>query len=199
MKNKKLQYWVRVTLFAAVLLLLTVTGLGYIRTPVLNITILTVPIAVCAITLGPLAGAVLGLVFGLTSAWSAVSGGGGMTTLLFQYQAFGTLVLCIVPRVLMGWLCGLFYRALKRTIGENTFTVCLGNIAAPLLNCVLFMGTLVLMFSHTPVFAQIAGEKSAWLFVWGVFLSNGIAETIISGVIGTAVSKTLLLFLKLRD
>ncbi len=199
MKNRKLQYWVRVTLFAAVLLLMTLTGLGYIRTPILNITILTVPIAVCAITLGPGAGAVLGLVFGLTSAWSAVSGGGGMTTLLFQYQAFGTLVLCILPRVLMGWLCGLVYCGLKRVMGENVFSICLGSIAAPLLNCVLFMGALVLMFSNTPVFAQIAGGKSAWLFVWGVFLSNGIAETVACGIIGTAVTKALLVFLKKRN
>ncbi len=199
MKNTKLQYWVRVTLFAAVLLLMTVTGLGYIRTPVLNITILTVPIAVAAITLGPGAGAVMGLVFGLTSAWSAVSGSGGMTTLLFNYQAFATLVLCIVPRVLMGWLCGLAYRGAKRLLGDNVFAVCIGSIAAPLLNAALFMGTLVLMFSHTPVFAQIAGEKSAWMFVWGVFLSNGIAETITCGIIGTAVSKALLVFLKKRN
>ena len=86
MKSTKLQYWLRVTLFAAILLLLALTPLGYIRTPILNITILTVPIAIGAIALGPTAGAVLGFVFGLTSAWSAISGGGGMTTLLFQYH-----------------------------------------------------------------------------------------------------------------
>ena len=199
MKNTKLQYWLRVTHFAAILLLLALTPLGYIRTPILNITILTVPIAICAIALGPTAGAVLGFVFGLTSAWSAISGGGGMTTLLFNYNAVGTLVLCIVPRTLMGWLCGLVYKGAHRAFGDNIVSTILGSISAPLLNTALFMGTLVLLFSQSPVFAQIAGEKTAWLFVWGVFLSNGIAETIICGIIGTAVSKTLLLVLKLRE
>ncbi len=196
MKNKNLQYWMRVTFFAAILLLMTMTGLGYIKTPILNVTILTVPIAVCAVTMGPTAGAVLGLVFGLTSAWSAISGSGGMTTLLFNYNVFGTMVLCIVPRVLMGWLCGLSYVGAKKVVGDNVFSVILGSIAAPLLNTVLFLGTLVLLFSSTPVFQQIAAGKSAWLFIWGVFLSNGIAEILTCGVIATAVSKALLVFLK---
>ena len=199
MKSTKLQYWLRVTLFAAILLLLALTPLGYIRTPILNITILTVPIAIGAIALGPTAGAVLGFVFGLTSAWSAISGSGGMTTLLFQYQPWWTMVLCIVPRTLMGWLCGLVYKGAKRTIGDNIGSIILGSISAPLLNAALFMGTLVLLFSHSPVFAQIAGGKTAWMFVWGVFLSNGLLETILCGIIGAAVSKTLLLFIKLRE
>lgn len=199
MKNAKLQYWIRLTLFAAILLLMTATGLGYIKTPILNITILTVPIAVAAITLGPTAGAVMGLIFGLTSAWSAVSGSGGMTTLLFNYHAVGTLVLCIVPRVLVGWLCALVYRGVKQIAGDNIVGVILGSISAPLLNAALFMGALVLMFGATPVFAQIAAGKSAWMFVWGVFVSNGIAETITCGIIATAVSKALLVFMKKKN
>ncbi len=199
MKHANLQYWVRLTLFAAILLLMVATGLGYIRTPILNVTILTVPIAVAAITLGPGAGAIMGLIFGLTSAWSAVSGGGGMTTLLFNYQAVGTLILCIVPRTIMGWLCGLTYKAMYRMFGDHVFSVCVGSIAAPLLNTILFLGTLVAMFSHSPIFVQIAGEKSAWLFVWGVFVSNSIAEIVTCGILSTAVAKALLVFLKKRN
>lgn len=200
MKNAKLQYWIRLTLFAAILLLMTATGLGYIKTPILNVTILTVPIAVAAITLGPTAGAVMGLIFGLTSAWSAISGSGGMTTLLFNNaNALGTLALCILPRALMGWLCGLVYQGAKRVLGDNIISVILGSISAPLLNTVLFLGSLVLLFSSSPVFAQIAAGKSAWMFVWGVFVSNGIAEAITCGIIATAVSKALLVFLKKKN
>ncbi len=58
---------VELALLTAVILLLAFTPLGYIRTAGLEITLIVVPVAVGAVTLGPAAGAVLGGVFGITS------------------------------------------------------------------------------------------------------------------------------------
>ena len=54
-------------LFAAVLLLMAYTPLGYLNIGPLAITLNVIPVALAAITLGPVGGAAMGAVFGLTS------------------------------------------------------------------------------------------------------------------------------------
>ena len=58
---------VEMALLTAVIILLAFTPLGYIRTLGFEITLIVVPVTVGAVTLGPAAGAVLGVVFGVTS------------------------------------------------------------------------------------------------------------------------------------
>lgn len=63
-------------LFAAVLLLMAYTPLGYLNIGPLAITFNVIPVALAAITLGPVGGVAMGAVFGLTSfcnasAWEA--------------------------------------------------------------------------------------------------------------------------------
>ena len=54
-------------LFAALLAVMAFTPLGYIPTGAFNITLMFLPVIFGAIAIGPAAGAVLGLLFGLTS------------------------------------------------------------------------------------------------------------------------------------
>ena len=51
----------------AIILIMAFTPLGYIKTAGIEITLIVVPVAVGAVTLGPAAGAILGGVFGLAS------------------------------------------------------------------------------------------------------------------------------------
>ena len=61
-------------LFAAVLLLMAYTPLGYLNIGPLAITFNVIPVALAAITLGPVGGAAMGAVFGLTSFHPQTSG-----------------------------------------------------------------------------------------------------------------------------
>ena len=54
-------------LMTAILLLMAYTPLGYLNIGPLAITFNVIPVAVAAITLGPVGGAIVGSVFGLTS------------------------------------------------------------------------------------------------------------------------------------
>mgnify|MGYP002231725940 CR=1 FL=1 len=65
---------VELAMMIAIILLMSFTPLGYLRTPGLSITLLTIPVAVGAIILGPKGGAVCGLAFGATSFYMAVTG-----------------------------------------------------------------------------------------------------------------------------
>ena len=60
-------------LLTGVLLLMSVTPLGYFHTFGLDISLMMVPVAIGAMLMGPKAGAWLGLIFGATSFYQAVT------------------------------------------------------------------------------------------------------------------------------
>ena len=58
------RFLTQLALLAAVIILMALTPIGYIRTPILTVTLITIPVAVGAMLLGPKGGAICGLVFG---------------------------------------------------------------------------------------------------------------------------------------
>lgn len=69
-------------LLTGVLLLMSVTPLGYFHTFGLDISLMMVPVAIGAMLMGPKAGAWLGLIFGATSFYQAVTGSSAFSTML---------------------------------------------------------------------------------------------------------------------
>lgn len=148
MKNRTNIRWLtQLALLVAILLVLNYTPLGYLQIGPLSASLLTVPVAIGAMTMGPTAGAILGGVFGATSFIQAVEGKSAMGAALFQVSPFGTFVVCFVARVLVGLCAGLIFAALRKAMPKNEKLCCfLGGLAAPVLNTVFFMGFLVLIF-----------------------------------------------------
>src|SRR5665811_933425 len=97
-------YLVRLAVLAVILFLLEFTGVGYIKTPGIELTIMQVPVIVGAIILGSGAGAILGGLFGLTSFWQAVSGKSAFGLMLFNMNPLGAFLTTIPTRILMGLL-----------------------------------------------------------------------------------------------
>ena len=93
-KKFSTKYLVEMALLVAIILIMAFTPIGYIRTAGLEITLIVVPVAVGAVTLGPAAGAILGGVFGITSFiqcfgmspfGAALLGINGFLTFLYAY------------------------------------------------------------------------------------------------------------------
>ena len=64
MKNRTNTRWLtQLALLVAVLLVMNYTPLGYLQVGPLSMSLLTIPVAIGAMTLGPVAGAILGGVF----------------------------------------------------------------------------------------------------------------------------------------
>ena len=105
---------VELALMIAIIIIMSLTPLGYIRTPGLSITLLTVPVAVGAVLLGPTGGAICGLAFGLTSFYMALTGESAFSSMLLSISPIGTVVTCILPRVLEGWLSGLLFKVMYK-------------------------------------------------------------------------------------
>ena len=101
MKNNDLRTLTRLALLVAIELVMKAIGLGSVPMGPLYMSFLTLPIAVGAITMGPVAGAVLGGVFGAVSFYDAVTGASAMTGALFQVSPVNTFILCVGSMVLV--------------------------------------------------------------------------------------------------
>ena len=71
-KQFNTKFMVELAMMIAIIVVMSLTPLGYIKLPGLTITFLTVPVAVGAILLGPIGGIVCGATFGLTSLYQAI-------------------------------------------------------------------------------------------------------------------------------
>lgn len=190
--QSKTSKMVQLALLTAIILLMAFTPIGYIRTPGLEITLIVVPVAVGAIILGPMSGAILGGVFGLTSFIQAFGGPFGLA--LLSISPVATFILCFIPRVLMGWLTGLIFIAVKKIDKTRSISYVAASLASPLLNTVFFMGTLVLFFYHTEYIQGIAtdfGTKNVIAFMLVFVGINALIEAGVCFVLGTAISKTI--------
>lgn len=198
MKNntKSTLYMVELALMVAIIFIMAFTPLGYLRTPGLSITFLTVPVAVGAIILGPKGGAVCGLAFGLTSFIQSMIGG-SFGTMLLSINPVGTAFTCIVPRILEGWLCALIFLAMKKVSKNGSYFV--ASLACPLLNTLFFMSSLVLIFYNTEYiqgFVTSLGVSNPLMFVVAFVGVQGLIEAGVCFVIASVVSRTLALALK---
>ena len=145
---------VRLAILIAILLLMAFTPLGYIRFGGLEITFLTVPVIIGAIILGPVEGAILGGVFGLTSFFQCFGMSPFGATLL-SINPVLTFIVCFFPRTLMGLCCGLIFKGLS--VIDKTKIVSFGaaSLSGALLNTVFFMTSLVVCFYHTEYIQSI--------------------------------------------
>lgn len=189
--NFRTSRMVQLALFTAIIILLAFTPLGYIKTLGVEITLIVIPVTVGAIVLGPKAGAILGAIFGITS-FLQCFGLSAFGTMLFEISPLGTFVICMVPRILMGWLTGLIFLRLRKISRNLSFA--LSNLIGPLLNTVFFMIVLLLLFYNTEYIqgiAQTLGAKNIVAFVALFVGLNGLIEMGVSFIVGTAVSKTI--------
>ena len=182
-------------LFSALILVMSFTPLGYLRTVGVEISFLMVPVAAGAVLMGPVGGTVLGALFGITSFIQAASGMSPFGFALFGINPILTAVICLVPRILMGLIAGVVSKAFTASkkpavnIGIRSAVTCL---ITPMLNTVMFMGLLILFFWNTEYIQGFAAGKDALPFVLAFVGINGLLEIAASLVAGTAVSVALL-------
>ena len=185
---------VQLAVFTAIIALLTFTPIGYIKLPTgLSITLIGIPVIIGAITLGPRAGAILGVVFGLTS-FAQAFGLEPFGTMLFSINPIATFITCMIPRILMGWLTGLIFQGFKKVDKTKIVSYLITSLAGSMLNTVLFMTSFMTFFYNDSSFQmEVAGFNAANAFtlVIAMVAVNSIAEMIVSGILGTAIAKPI--------
>ena len=201
-----LTYLIELALLVGILLMMNITGLAMIPLPGQYASIMTVPVAVGAMMLGPLAGGVLGSVMGCISFYTAIKT--GFSTLFLAGYTGGIVVVLsfvntVIPRILMGICVGWVYRAASRLDRGNTISYYIGGIAAPLLNTLFYMTVLVLIFLNAPTLQALLGEElmskfqdNILLFVAAYVGVQALIEAALGCVISGSVCKALRVVLK---
>ena len=194
-KRVNTKFLAQIALLVAIEIVMKLVGLGRVPIGPLNMSFLTLPIAIGAMLLGPAAGALLGGVFGIMSLWDAISGAGGLTTFFFQYSPVSTVLLCVGTRVLMGFCCALVFKVFsKLDRDEKTWSYFVGALSAPLLNTIFFMGYIVLFLYNTSVIQDLVAARGAVNPVHFIILLvgvQGLIEAVTVAVLGGILTKVL--------
>ncbi len=201
-QTERLRWMTQAALLIAVELVMKAVGLGSVPMGPLYMSFLTLPIAVGAMILGPKAGALLGLVFGAVSFKDALSGASLMTSNLLLASPLHTFMLCVLTRVLMGFCCGLVFKAADAADKKNTWCWFAGAVSAPLLNTLFFMSYLVLFFYNCDYVQNLVsklGAANPFMFVVLLVGVQGLVEAAVCGIAGGIVSKALARYLRLSN
>ena len=199
MKKNDIRTLTRLALLVAIELVMKAVGLGSVPVGPLYMSFLTLPIAVGAITMGPAAGAILGGVFGAVSFYDAVTGASAMTGALFQVSPVNTFILCVGMRVLMGVCVGLIFNAVKNFDKPGTWSYIVSAMCAPALNTLFFMGYIVLAFygcDYVQNLVSVKCDVNPLMFVVLLVGVQGVAEFLVSGILGGIVARAVRKFLK---
>ena len=189
MKKEKIRQLSITAILIAIIVVMAFTPVGYLKIGLLSITFLCVPIIIGAVMNGPAVGAMLGFVFGLTS-FIQCFGMDAFGVALMQISPVKTAVMCIIPRTLMGFLCGVIYKGISATKLPKPVQYAVGTLSAPLLNTILFMSALIGFFWHTDYIqsiAQSAGATNILKFLVAMVGINGVVELAVCTVLGTAI------------
>jgi len=162
--------------FSALIIVLGVTGLGFILLPAgAAITILQAPVIIAAILEGPVVGFCTGLLFGLFSIIQAAVSGTTPFDLAFLHHPW----IAVVPRVLIGpaaWLVyslasgSLFNKDKEIRPVRGIIAIIISAITGSLVNTVLVLYCLSL----------VVPELFNWAVVFGIIALNATIEAAFS-------------------
>jgi uncharacterized membrane protein len=188
---------VRLAVLVAIIIIMSFTPLGFLPVGPLSLTLLPIPVAVGAILFGPGVGAALGGLFGILSFVRALLGQ-DIGPILLPISPIGTFIVCVVPRILEGWLTGLVFKALNRIDRTKIASYAVSGFLTAAFNTIFFMGGLMLLFwkSYIAPFATSSGVTGSAFtvifFVMGVVAVQAVVEAALCAVIGGSVSKVLM-------
>ena len=101
-----------------------------------SFSLVLIPIALGAIVLGPMAGGILGLLFGFIVLMAGITGTDFFTATLFQNAPFITSLLCLGKGTLAGIATGLMYKLVRK---KSEFAAIVAAAATtPIVNTGLF-------------------------------------------------------------
>lgn len=193
MRQTKTVKMAQTAILAAIILVMSFTPLGYLRTAGLEVSLITIPVAIGAMVVGPEAGAFLGLLFGATSFYQCF-GMSPFGAALLGINPFFTFLVCVPTRMLMGWLTGWIFKALYRLDRSRTISYFIGGLLAAVLNTAFFMGMLMLCFWESAYIQELntaMGGLSMMAFLAAFVGVNGLLEAPSSCILGGIISKAL--------
>lgn len=164
-----------IALLGAIAAVMSFTPFGFIQVGVIRITFMHIPVIIAAIIEGPMAGAIVGFIFGVASLVSNLSGP--------MAPVFINPMVSIVPRVLIGLIAAYAYKVTKSSA--------LSAAAGTAMNTVGVLGMIYLVAAQQ--FTQIKGitMENLGKVLLGVAATNGSMEVAVAVVLVAAIVRAL--------
>ena len=201
MKHKTIdvRYMAMLAMLCGVLLVMGVTGIGFIPLPVIKATTMHIPVILGAVLLGPKAGGILGALFGLCSIWANTTTPG---LLSFAFSPFMTteglpgvaksLWIGLGCRILFGVIAGWLWKAFSKVFKKEYVSLPVTAATATVCHTLLVMGSIYLLLAQQYADAKNVALSAVFGLILGTITASGIPEAIIAAVLVTVIGKTLL-------
>ena len=198
MRNEKVKKLAILSMFVAIILLFAFTPIGFIRLPLINATLLHIPVIIGSILLGPKYGAVLGFLFGLTSMINNTMTPNPIISFVFSpfVPVIGTdsgsilaLVVCFIPRILVGITPYYVYTALTRLFKDKAKIVSLSiaGVVGSMTNTLLVMHLIFFLFRDSFAYPRELASDAVYGAILGIIATNGIPEAIAAAIVTAAI------------
>lgn len=193
--KKRIQKLTLAAFFVAIEILMAVTPIGFIPVGAINITTMHLPVILSGIILGPLYGAMMGFVFGMTSMLRATFAP-GITSFCFSpfitiggvHGNFWSLFIAFVPRITLGVLSFYIYLAMRRMKRSRITSSMVSAALNTLIHTLFVMGSIWVFFGNA--YANAAGIGVGAVIIT-VLTSNGILEIILAAIVIPALVRAL--------
>lgn len=173
-------------IMSAVIILMALTPIGYLKVGPLSITFLPIPVAIGAIVQGKKGGAVLGLIFGLTSFYQCF-GMDPFGVQLFAISPIYAAVMCIIPRVLAGFIAGAVFEGMKKVSCSSLIKYALAGFLSAAMNTILFVTALIALFGNSEPVKALGENVKAIIGV--LITTNSLIEAIATTILVAIIAK----------
>jgi len=201
MKHKTMdtRYMATLAMLCGVLLVMGMTGIGFIPLPVIKATTMHIPVILGAILLGPKAGTVLGAVFGLCSIWANTTTPGLLSFAFSPFMSTEGLVgvvkslwISLGCRMLFGALAGWLWMGFRKVVKNEYAALPLTAAVATVCHTLLVMGSIYLLLTQQYAEAKNVAISAVFGLIMGTVTASGIPEAIAAAILVTVIGKALL-------
>lgn len=168
---------------AGICIMLTLTGLGFIRTPLLNVTIVHLPVIIGTLIVGKKQGLILGLTFGLCSLYQNLVAPSATSFVFYNPMV------SIFPRVMIPVMMILTGKLLCKCNLKTRVIVT--SLVGSLTNTVLVLSMIYVFFAKDYAIALGISTNAVVGVLLTTACTNGIAEAVIVSIISLAIVKAM--------
>lgn len=201
MKTKKrdTRYMALLAMLCGVLMVMGITGIGFIPLPVIKATTMHIPVILGAVLLGPAAGGILGGLFGLCSIWANTTTPG---LLSFAFSPFMTtegltgvlksLWIALGCRILFGLIAGWLWIVVKKIVKQDYIALPVTAAVSTICHTVSVMGSIYVLLASQYAAAKNVAITAVFGLVMGTVTAAGIPEAVAAAILVTVIGKVLL-------
>ena len=193
------RYMASLAMLCGILLVMGMTGIGFIPLPLIKATTMHIPVILGAILLGPRAGGILGGLFGLCSIWANTTAPGLMAFAFSPFMsndglvgAMKSLWIALGCRILLGVVAGWLWLGLKKLKTPQVAALPVTAVIATMFHTASVMGSIYVLLADQYAAAKNVALSAVFGLVITTITASGIPEAIVAAVMVTLIGRSLL-------